>query len=67
MDSIANSPEWKAFEEKEKAFFTKVELLSKNLIEKHKTKRQEQHAEQDIFITGFIIFVSHDGSPQHGV
>ncbi|MNC68632.1 hypothetical protein D3C75_1192540 [compost metagenome] len=32
-------------------------------VEKHKPERQEQHAEQRIFITGFIIVVSHGGSP----
>lgn len=37
MDSIANSPEWKAFEVKEKAFFTKVEKTTVDLIAKHKT------------------------------
>jgi thiol-disulfide isomerase/thioredoxin len=36
MDSIANSPEWKAFEAKEKAFFVKVQSSSENLISKHK-------------------------------
>ncbi|MBL0736739.1 AhpC/TSA family protein [Flavobacterium sp. GN10] len=37
LDSVYNTPQWKKFEADEKAFFTKVELLSKNLIEKHKT------------------------------
>lgn len=37
MDSIANSPEWKAFEVREKAFFTKVEKTTVDLIAKHKT------------------------------
>jgi len=37
MDSIGNSPEWKAFEAKEKAFFTKVETKTSELIAKHKT------------------------------
>jgi thiol-disulfide isomerase/thioredoxin len=36
MDSIGNSPEWKSFEAKEKAFFTKVKSSSENLITKHK-------------------------------
>jgi len=36
MDSIGNTPEWKAFEVKEKAFFNKVASSSKNLILKHK-------------------------------
>ncbi|WP_456311800.1 redoxin domain-containing protein [Pseudomonas shirazensis] len=36
MDSIGNSPEWKSFEAKEKAFFTKVQSSSENLITKHK-------------------------------
>lgn len=36
MDSIGNTPEWKAFEAKEKAFFNKVASSSKNLILKHK-------------------------------
>ncbi|HEX8014257.1 MAG TPA: TlpA disulfide reductase family protein, partial [Flavobacterium sp.] len=36
MDSIGNTPEWKAFEAKEKAFFDKVASSSKNLILKHK-------------------------------
>ncbi|MCI9843352.1 TlpA disulfide reductase family protein [Flavobacterium pectinovorum] len=36
MDSIGNSPEWKAFEAKEKAFFAKVQSSSENLIAKHK-------------------------------
>jgi thiol-disulfide isomerase/thioredoxin len=36
MDSIGNSPEWKAFEAKEKAFFTKVETKTAELIAKHK-------------------------------
>lgn len=37
MDSIGNSPEWKAFEAKENAFFKKVEKSSADLISKHKT------------------------------
>ena len=37
MDSIGNTPEWKSFETKEKAFFDKVASSSKNLILKHKT------------------------------
>ncbi|MHC0445880.1 redoxin domain-containing protein [Flavobacterium sp. 3-218] len=37
MDSIANTPEWKAFEAKEKAFFTKVEKTTLDLIARHKT------------------------------
>jgi thiol-disulfide isomerase/thioredoxin len=36
MDSIGNTAEWKNFETKEKAFFTKVELTTTNLITKHK-------------------------------
>ncbi|MFD2943448.1 redoxin domain-containing protein [Flavobacterium notoginsengisoli] len=36
MDSIANSPEWKAFEAKEKAFFAKVEKTTADVIAKHK-------------------------------
>lgn len=36
MDSIGNTAEWKNFEAKEKAFFTKVELTTTNLITKHK-------------------------------
>lgn len=36
MDSIGNSAEWKAFEVKEKAFFTKVEKSTTDLILKHK-------------------------------
>ncbi|HEX8017677.1 MAG TPA: TlpA disulfide reductase family protein [Flavobacterium sp.] len=36
MDSIGNTPEWKVFEAKEKAFFNKVASSSKNLISKHK-------------------------------
>jgi thiol-disulfide isomerase/thioredoxin len=36
MDSIGNSPEWKSFEAKEKAFFAKVQSSSENLITKHK-------------------------------
>ena len=36
MDSIGNTPEWKTFEAKEKAFFAKVETTSKNVISKHK-------------------------------
>jgi peroxiredoxin len=35
-DSIGNSPEWKAFEAKEKAFFDKVEKTTTDLIVKHK-------------------------------
>ncbi|QOG04550.1 TlpA disulfide reductase family protein [Flavobacterium sp. MDT1-60] len=35
-DSIGNTPEWKAFEAKEKAFFAKVQSSSENLITKHK-------------------------------
>lgn len=37
MDSIGNSPEWKAFEAKEKAFFAKVEKTTLDLINRHKT------------------------------
>jgi thiol-disulfide isomerase/thioredoxin len=37
MDSIGNSPEWKAFEAKEKAFFAKVEKTTLDLITRHKT------------------------------
>ncbi|MDP5202257.1 TlpA disulfide reductase family protein [Flavobacterium sp. DG2-3] len=37
MDSIANTPEWKAFEAKEKAFFAKVEKTTLDLIARHKT------------------------------
>ena len=36
MDSIENTSEWKTFEAKEKAFFTKVEKTTKDLITKHK-------------------------------
>ena len=36
MDSIGNSPEWKAFEAKEKAFFAKVEKSTRDLIIKNK-------------------------------
>lgn len=36
MDSIGNTPEWKTFEAKEKAFFAKVQSSSENLITKHK-------------------------------
>lgn len=36
MDSIGNSPEWKVFEAKEKAFFTKVQKTTSDLITKHK-------------------------------
>ncbi|TPG36156.1 TlpA disulfide reductase family protein [Flavobacterium pectinovorum] len=36
MDSVANTPEWKSFEAKEKAFFAKVQSSSENLISKHK-------------------------------
>lgn len=36
MDSIGNTPEWKAFEAKEKAFFVKVEKTTTDLIAKHK-------------------------------
>ena len=36
MDSIGNSPKWKAFEAKEKAFFAKVEKSTKDLITKNK-------------------------------
>lgn len=36
MDSIGNSPEWKSFEAKEKAFFAKVEKSTKDLITKNK-------------------------------
>ncbi|MFI0430225.1 redoxin domain-containing protein [Mariniflexile sp. HMF6888] len=36
MDSIGNMPEYKSFEQKEKAFFDKVKLTSENLIAKHK-------------------------------
>ncbi|OIV42193.1 TlpA disulfide reductase family protein [Flavobacterium johnsoniae] len=36
MDSIGNSPEWKKFEAAEKAFFTKVEKSTTDLIAKHK-------------------------------
>lgn len=36
MDSIGNSPEWKAFEAKEKAFFAKVQKTTSDLITKHK-------------------------------
>ncbi|WP_433765708.1 redoxin domain-containing protein [Flavobacterium ginsenosidimutans] len=37
LDSVYSTAQWKKFEADEKAFFTKVELLSKKLIEKHKT------------------------------
>ncbi|RKR09005.1 uncharacterized protein DUF4369 [Flavobacterium sp. 90] len=36
MDSIGNSPEWKAFEAKEKAFFAKVEKTTNDLITRNK-------------------------------
>jgi len=36
MDSIGNSPEWKAFEAKEKAFFNKVETTTADLITRNK-------------------------------
>lgn len=36
MDSIGNTEAWKSFELKEKAFFTKVEKMSKDLITRHK-------------------------------
>jgi thiol-disulfide isomerase/thioredoxin len=36
MDSIGNSPEWKSFEAKEKAFFAKVEKSTNDLITKNK-------------------------------
>jgi thiol-disulfide isomerase/thioredoxin len=36
MDSIGNTPEWKSFEAKEKAFFAKVQSSSENLISKNK-------------------------------
>ncbi|SNR30576.1 TlpA disulfide reductase family protein [Flavobacterium sp. ov086] len=36
MDSIGNTPEWKTFEAKEKAFFTKVQSSSEDLISRHK-------------------------------
>jgi thiol-disulfide isomerase/thioredoxin len=36
MDSIEKTEEYKLFEQKEKAFFDKVELSSTNLISKHK-------------------------------
>jgi thiol-disulfide isomerase/thioredoxin len=36
MDSIGNSPEWKAFEAKEKVFFTKVEKTTTDLISRNK-------------------------------
>jgi thiol-disulfide isomerase/thioredoxin len=36
LDSIENTPEWKSFEAKEKAFFAKVQSSSENLISKHK-------------------------------
>lgn len=36
MDSVANTPAWKSFEAKEKAFFAKVQSSSENLISKHK-------------------------------
>jgi thiol-disulfide isomerase/thioredoxin len=36
MDSIGNSPEWKAFEAKEKAFFAKVEKNTADLIARNK-------------------------------
>lgn len=37
MDSVSATAQWKKFEADEKAFFTKVELLTTNLIAKHKT------------------------------
>ncbi|MDQ1164553.1 TlpA disulfide reductase family protein [Flavobacterium sp. SORGH_AS_0622] len=37
IDSIGNSPEWKKFEADEKAFFTKVQKTTTDLIAKHKT------------------------------
>lgn len=36
MDSIGNSPEWKAFEAKENAFFKKVETTTADLITRNK-------------------------------
>ena len=36
MDSIGNTPEWKSFEAKEKAFFEKVQSTSDNLLSKNK-------------------------------
>ncbi|GGE96074.1 TlpA disulfide reductase family protein [Flavobacterium limi] len=37
LDSVYNTPQWKKFEADEKAFFTKVEKTTKDLIAKHKT------------------------------
>lgn len=36
LDSVYNTVQWKKFEADEKAFFTKVERLSKDLISRHK-------------------------------
>lgn len=37
MDSVYNTPQWKKFEADEKAFFTKVEKLTTDVVTKHKT------------------------------
>ena len=37
MDSVSNLPQWKKFEADEKAFFTKVEKLTTDVITRHKT------------------------------
>lgn len=37
MDSVYNTPQWKKFEADEKAFFTKVEKLTTDVVTRHKT------------------------------